>query len=281
MWEAAAWWQAALALRPDLPGAAGSLRRIRGRLSPEVPRVLRESNPAECIDLSSLPLPNWSRASAAAADTGAPGTSGVRFEEVAEKVGIDFRYFNGSEPVSEGKLIYQNLGGGVGAIDYDGDGLPDLYFTQGAPKPPDDVAVDHPYADRLYRNIGAAFLDVTTAAGLGDRRHTLGLAAGDLDNDGFPDLYLANAGTNRLYRNNGDGTFTDITPRAELFSSHCTASCLIADLNGDGWPDLYDVNYLAEPDVYKLTCFKDGKDRSCDPRLFAAEPDQMFLSLGD
>ena len=204
----------------------------------------------------------------------------MSFEDRARAAGIEFRYFSGAASPGEGKLIYQNLGGGVAAIDFDGDLWPDLYFAQGAPHPNDFE--DHGYRDRMYRNRGnGRFDDVTLNTGLGDLRHTLGVAAGDIDNDGFPDLYLANAGSNRLYRNNGDGTFGDITAAAGISGRFCTASCLIADLNGDAWPDLFDVNYVAEPKVYELTCEKEGKVRSCDPALFAAEHDRLLLSLGD
>jgi hypothetical protein len=282
LWEAAAWRRVEVSLRPGSGTARQEWRRLSARLSPDLPRLPPESNPAAKADLSSFPLPNWGIKSPGAPGAKPPFPAGpvVSFENSAAAAGIEFRYFNGSDPPQDGKLIYQNLGGGVAAIDYDHDLWPDLYFAQGAPAPNDFE--DHDFRDRMYRNAGdGRFIDVTLAAGLGDRRHTLGVAAGDIDNDGFPDVYLANAGTNRLYRNNGDGTFTDVTTRSGLASRRCTASCLIADLNGDSWPDLFDVNYLAEPDVYSLTCQREGKRRSCDPRLFAAEEDQLFVSAGD
>ncbi|HTI49320.1 MAG TPA: FG-GAP-like repeat-containing protein, partial [Planctomycetaceae bacterium] len=282
LWEAAAWRRVEASLAPGSETARQEWRRLSARLSPDLPPLLTESNPAAQADLSSFPLPQWRSRSLAAQGTQSLSQPAavVRFENSAAAVGIEFRYFNGADPPQDGKLIYQNLGGGVAAIDYDRDLQPDLYFAQGAPAPNDFE--DHDYRDRMYRNLGnGRFADVTHAAGLGDRRHTLGVAAGDVDNDGFTEIYLANAGTNRLYWNNGDGTFTDVTTEAGLVSRRCTASCLIADLNGDSWPDLFDVNYLAEPEVYSLTCRRDGKPRSCDPRLFEAEEDQLFLSRGD
>jgi tetratricopeptide (TPR) repeat protein len=282
LWEAAAWQQVALKIQPNLPSAQADLRRLAARLSPALPPVLPTANPTSRSDLSDYPLPNWSRESPATPVAAARSASSAAasFEESALAAGIDFHYFNGSDPPEDGKLIYQSLGGGVAAIDFDRDLWPDLYFSQGAPAPNDDE--NHDYCDRLYRNLGDGhFVDVTFAAGLGDRRHSLGIAAGDFDNDGFADLYVANAGTNRLYQNHGDGTFSDVTLSAGLTSRRCTASCLIADLNSDGTPDLFDVNYLAEPEVYSLTCQRDGKIRSCDPRLFPAEHDQLYLSLGD
>jgi tetratricopeptide (TPR) repeat protein len=282
LWEAAAWQQVALAIQPDLPSARADLRRVTAMLSPELPLVLAAANPATRSDFSDFPLPNWTSKprTVHGVPTKSESTATVSFEDSAAVAEIEFHFFNGSEPPENGKLIYQTLGGGVAALDYDRDLWPDVYFSQGAPVATDDE--NHPYCDRLYRNRGdGRFFDVTFAAGLGDRRHSLGVAAGDFDNDGFLDLYVANTGLNRLYQNNGDGTFTDVTKPAGLTSRRCTASCLIADLNGDGLPDLFDVNYLAEPEVYSLTCQRDGKIRSCDPRLFNAEHDQLFLSLGN
>src|SRR5205807_6269894 len=128
----------------------------------------------------------------------------------------------------------------VAAFDYDGDTWPDLYFTQGSRRPADENSDDHRdrlFRDRLFRNAGDGLAaDVTESAGLGDTRYSQGVAAGDYNNDGFPDLYVANIGPNRLYRNNGDGTFADVSAAAGLTGSFWTTSCLIADLNGDSWP---------------------------------------------
>lgn len=282
LWESAGWCRAALREQPHLDWARNAMRRVSVRLSDDFPRVAPASNFAGQIDLSAFPLPSWIAVPGDrhAGDKPASTAREVSFENSAAAGGISFHYFNGTAPPGDGKLIYQTLGGGVAAIDYDGDLLPDIYFSQGAAVPGGED--DGEYQDCLYRNLGdGRFAEVTAAADLGDRHHTLGVSAGDYDNDGFPDLYLANAGRNRLHHNNGDGTFTDVTTSAGLAGEHCTASCLIADLNGDAWPELYDVNYLAEPDVYALTCQKDGRLRSCDPRLFEAEQDQLFLNLGD
>ncbi len=283
LWEARAWCLRALELKPDLDWALRQLQRLNARLRPDTPRVLLAAKPAESNDFSSFPLPKWKAIGGnrpAFATTGRADAATVRFEDCAAAAGITFLYFNGADPPTDGKLIYQLLGGGVAVIDFDGDLWPDLYFAQGAPAP--DDAEQHGYRDRLYRNLGdGRFDDVTHEAGLGDGRHTLGVSAGDIDNDGFPDLYLANAGTNRLYRNNGDGTFADATTHSGISGQHCTASCLIADLNGDACPELFDVNYVAEPEVYSLVCHKNGRAVSCDPRLFTGDPDRLYLSLGD
>src|SRR4029077_8477589 len=95
------------------------------------------------------------------------------------------------------------------------------------------------------------------------------------------DLYVANIGRNRLYRNNGDGTFTDVSDQAGIRGDAWTTSCLIADLNGDSWPDLYDVNYCAGDKVFSLLCEKQGLLRSCSPLAFDAAPDRILINGGD
>ena len=174
-------------------------------------------------------------------------------------------------------------GGGVAVLDYDGDGWPDLYFTQGGPWPwlAGDASATQ-CRDRLYRNLGNGhFADVTESAGLGDDRYSQGVAAGDFNNDGFPDLYVANFGANRLYHNNGDGTLSDVTADSGIRGERWTTSCLIADLNGDGCPELYDVNYLSSTDAARSMCRKGEELRWCSASGFGAEPDQLFVNLGD
>ena len=106
-------------------------------------------------------------------------------------------------------------------------------------------------------------------AGLTEAGYSQGLVVGDYNNDGFPDVYVANFGPNCFYENNGDGTFRDVTPRTGTAGADWTASFALADLNGDALPDLYVVNYLGGADVDSRIC-KDnsGVLRSCLPNLF-------------
>jgi tetratricopeptide (TPR) repeat protein len=280
LWEAAAWYRMLLQTQPSAIHAAERLQELVPRLHSTIPMTLVEANPAIQIRLPDYPLPGQYQVPDAA---GPPPSAAVphhsaRFEDMASRSGIDFRYFNGSDPHHAGKRVFQPLGGGVGVLDYDLDGWPDLYFAQGAQWPPDDA--DRTYQDQLYRNQATGqFLNVTHASHANDPYYSHGVAVGDIDNDGFPDLYVANEGRNRLYQNNGDGTFREITDAAGIQGEQCTTSCLLADLNGDSLPDIYDVNYLAAPEVHELICRRNGNPHSCSPRQFDAEPDRLFLNL--
>jgi hypothetical protein len=207
----------------------------------------------------------------------------VRFADLAREAGVNFTYHNGRDPDVVGTRIFESSGGGVAALDYDGDLWPDLYFTQGGDWPPQPGQTLH--LDRIFRNLGnGQFVDVTAASRLGDEGYSQGVAAGDFDDDGFADLYVANIGENRLYRNNGDGTFSDSTARAQIHSAGWTTSVLVADLNGDGFPEIYDVTYLAGRAPLESICYdhKTGTIPAvCSPKGFAADDDRLYLNRGD
>ena len=138
------------------------------------------------------------------------GTGPIQLTDVSRQVGIDFVHTDGS---SGRRYIVEAMSAGLATFDYDGDGLIDIYFLNGAPLRGTTVAV--PPTHRLYRNEGSwQFRDVTDAAGIGELGFGLGVTVGDYDNDGFPDLYANNYGANALYHNNGDGTFTAVTKAA-------------------------------------------------------------------
>lgn len=192
-----------------------------------------------------------------------------------DRAAVEFQYQNGA---GGAKFLLETLGGGVAAFDYDGDGWPDLYFTQGRPLP---VATDSGEIppDKLFQNRSGTFRDVTEAAGLGDTQYSQGCSAGDFDNDGFPDLAVANFGTNVLYHNNGDGTFDDITVPAGITGQHWNSSLAFADLDRDGNLDLYVVTYVLEP--YRICRPSPERIATCSPLNFEAEQDQLFRSRGD
>ena len=175
--------------------------------------------------------------------------------------------------------LFETTGGGVAALDFDLDGWPDLHFTQGAAWPVDPKTAE--FSDTLYRSLqGQQFVDVTGLAGLRDVNYGQGIAVGDIDGDGFPDIYLANIGGNRLFRNNGDGTFVEATDSLGERDSRWTTSVLMADLNNDGLPDLFDANYLSGDEVFTKMCGTEIK-RACAPSAFEGEQDELFLNNGD
>lgn len=210
----------------------------------------------------------------------AAGAPRIRFVDTAPASGLDFVYRSARKPEGPGARIIETTGGGVAALDYDSDGWPDLYFTQGSRVfPPLPVYEDH---DRLMRNCrGRLWTEVTGRACLADEGFGQGVAAGDFNDDGFTDLYVANYGINRLFQNQGDGTFLDVTPAAMLERPVWTSSCVIVDLNRDGAPDLFDATYCRGADVETRLCGQDGVVRSCSPRAFASEPDRMWLGTGN
>lgn len=271
--EGWAWCLLIAAGDPSQTWAAAEADHLQARLKAGHFLPLAEAEPDLTLDFTKYPLPKWPETAPSVASTSPSSKSGVRFVDSAASAGINFVYYNGDIP---GKArILGDLGGGVAIFDYDGDFWPDIYLSQGAEWPVNYNSTK--YRDRLFRNLGnGKFEDVTLAAGLGDNSFSHGVAAGDFDNDGFPDLYLANCGVNRLYHNNGDGTFTDVAPVSGLTSEDWTASCLIADLNADGLPDLFDVNYL-EGDALTRIC----PNGPCGPHLFPAQQDRLLLNWGD
>lgn len=278
-WEAWAWTQ--IVVTPDSHETELKLLELREReLMDSQSQTLASHNPARQVDLSSLPLPQFRARSPKSLPVETTSTVRVRFQDLAKSNGLNFTYFNGTDPANAGIRMLETTGGGVGAIDFDQDGWPDLFLPQGGPWPPrpDQEA----YVDRLFRNAeGLRAEDVTARARIVEHGYSQGVAAGDFNNDGFPDLYVAHIGTNQLYVNQGDGTFLDVSPALGLASSRWTTSCGIADLNGDTWPDLYDVNYLAGDAIYSKICQQGDEFRSCSAAAYEAEQDEVFLNLGN
>jgi hypothetical protein len=211
-----------------------------------------------------------------AAESGTFGSSDVtvRFRDVASACGLAFEYFTGN---TGKKYLFETLGGGACAFDCDGDGWPDCYFSQGSRFPPDDTGES--FRDQLFRNLqGKRFEQVTELAGLGDLNYTIGCCAADFDNDGFSDIFIANYGPNRAYRNNGDGTFAEVSSELGVDVVGMNSSLAMADLDRDGDLDLYVVNYLASIDVCK-----DRQEEvfACHPSAFQAQQDILLENLGD
>ena len=186
---------------------------------------------------SAAPPPPAQIAAATKPDEAAP-PSPLKFEEVARAAGIDFEHTSGMTP---DRYFPTANGSGAAVLDYDGDGRMDLYLATFNTIP----LAPHPKAsNRLYRNLGGGqFEDATERSGLGFHGACHGVVVGDVDNDGDPDVLLANFGPNVLYLNNGDGSFRDATGEAGLDRDDWSSGGAFLDYDNDGDLDLYVANY--------------------------------------
>lgn len=214
-----------------------------------------------------------------------PASGPIRLRDMTASSGIRFLHTDGSS----GKYwVIEPMTAGLATFDYDGDGRIDIYFLNGAPLPGYPLR-GAPPRNALYRNLGGwAFEEVTDSAGVGDRGYGLGVAIGDLDNDGFPDIYISNFGANVLYRNNGDGTFTDITSQAGVATGNgipaetkVGAGVCFLDIEGDGDLDIYCSNYMRFRFEDNIVPVVDGIPRYAGPKDFDPEADILFRNDGD
>ena len=201
----------------------------------------------------------------------------TRFTEVVDS-GIDFVYENGAH----GKLLMvEATGGGAGWLDYDCDGLQDLYLCQGG-NPALPATPEQPI-DRLFRNLGDGhFADVTAATSIEEHAYGQGVAAGDYDNDGFDDVFVTNVGLNVLYRNQGDGTFHPVEVEPPSTAPAWSTSAAWGDIDRDGDLDLYLPHYCYYDPLNPRPCSKqNGEPGTCHPKEVDPLPDECYLNEGD
>jgi hypothetical protein len=203
--------------------------------------------------------------------------------DITDSTGINFEHHSSPEQ----RYIVESMSGGVALIDYDGDGWPDIYFT-------DAQSVDSALAGRkahsalYHNNHDGTFTDVTAKAGVGSPCWAMGAVVGDYNNDGRPDLLVTCFGGVVLYRNNGNGTFTDVTKAAGLDKDSLWATgAAFGDYDGDGWADLF-VSHYVDFSLHDLpafgsmkTCKYLGVDVQCGPRGLKGSPDNLYHNNRD
>ena len=210
----------------------------------------------------------------------------------AAESGLDFVHASGMS----GRFYQPEIsGGGAAFLDYDNDGDLDVLLVQGGALganalPPRSGAAR--LRDRLYRNDleiradgtrSLRFTDVTDASGIATRGYGQGVASGDIDNDGWPDLYLTGFGRNQMFRNNGDGTFEDVSAATGTGSPDTWGvSAAFFDADGDGWLDLFVGNYLIYTVPTHIRCYRDsGQEDYCTPERYPPQRDRFYRNRGD
>ena len=211
------------------------------------------------------------------------------FVDRADATGLDFLHDSGMS----GRYYQPEISGsGAALFDYDNDGDLDVLLVQGGTLEGSSSAASADLSDRLFRNDlevgedGSAswrFTDVTEASGIAPRGYGQGVATGDIDNDGWIDLYLTGFGRNQLFKNNGDGTFSDASAQTGTDSpATWGVSAVFADFDNDGWLDLFVGNYLSYSLATHRQCFKEsGLEDYCTPGQYPPQKDRYYRNRGD
>jgi hypothetical protein len=204
----------------------------------------------------------------------------AQLRDVADASGVHFIHQHSSSPE---KYYVESVPGGLAVFDYNADGRPDIFFTNGAHTPSLEKNAPR-YANRLYRNDGGMrFTDVTEVAGVAGVGYAMGAAAADYDNDGHVDLFVAGARHNQLLRNRGDGRFEDVTKTTGLASGDWAVAGGWIDYDNDGRLDLLVVNYVKWQPETNRYCGDQARGIRiyCHPRFFQGLPNRLYHNRGD
>lgn len=232
--------------------------------------------------VSSWPLPKIESVIEAAPRLAAEAVATeMRLDDIAKSVGIDTTFVSGLPPPSEPYFLYQMNGGGLAAFDYDLDGLCDVYIVQSGGKPLQAKSTPN----QLFRQLpGGTFIEVSDSSAANDRGFGQGVCAGDINQDGFLDLVVANIGKNAIYLNQGDGTFRSSPESITENPSDWTSSVALADIDGDHLPDYVAANYIDDPSIYVHMCqggwLSEGR-MDCVPQQHQAANDRVLRNSGD
>ena len=213
----------------------------------------------------------------------------VIFQDIAQQAGLTtWRHKMGT---LEKKYILETTGSGVALLDYDNDGWLDIYMVNGSTYDAIAGKSEPPHAALFHNNHDGTFTDVAAKAGVTNDRWGFGVAVGDYDNDGWPDLYVSNYGKNRLYHNNHDGTFTDVAEKAGVTLGNWSTGATFGDYDGDGKLDLFVPGYVhfdldhppipGSAAVGYANCSFRGANTMCGPRGLQGEADHLFHNNGD
>ncbi len=302
LWEAEAWAAIAMTLPPDESVDAAEVRRsIVASLNRESPWQLTNGFPELQMNLAPLREPwgqfgdqslaeNRSTRSVGMHSQTALRSDNLQLTNEADERGLRFFGRTADHLERPGVMHYQTLGCGGGAIDFDLDGWCDLYLAAAGGTPPNRDS----QPNTMWRNQDGRFLDVTDYTQTGDTGFGQGIAVGDINEDGFPDLLVMNYGPNVMFVNNGDGTFTDVSERVGLNVAELTlrnesdqeiewsTSAAIADFDGDGFTDLFVLNYGNGLEPVHKKCLGSSKDlvRACAPLNFKAARDRLMRNSG-
>lgn len=215
-------------------------------------------------------------------------TGPIVFENIAKQSGLASWHHTMGTP--EKHHILGAVGSGVGLLDYDHDGWLDIYMVNGSTYDAETGKTTPPHAALFHNNHDGTFTDVAAKAGVTNDRWGFGVAIGDYDNDGWPDIYVSNYGKNRLYHNNHDGTFTDVAEKAGVTLGNWSTGATWGDYDGDGRLDLFVPGYVhfdmkeladsASKVAYDFCQFR-GVPVMCGPRGLVGEQDHLFHNNGD